>query len=989
MAFSDDPIRVNYPGDDSTTSFPTTFKFYDNSHVKAVLRDALDVETVWVEDTDYTLTGAGEDAGGTLIATTAPATGETLVIISNAPATQEKGLPLGGPFPSVQVEELGDLSAVVAAQLKEELSRAIRVRVTDDISGDDLVLPVESDRADMLLGFDSMGRVIATSATAGLPTITPYMETLLDDSDASEALSTLGFSAFGKTLIDDADASAALTTLGFSAFGKTLIDDADAEAARGTIEAAALGENTFTAIQRWAKGADVASAATLNIGTDGNLFDVTGTVTITGITLRGEGTWIALQTNAACTFQHGANLVLPSAADITAVAGDAFIFIQDTATGWRLAAQSKGGSGGATLGENTFTGMQKWDKGADVASAATLNIGTDGNCFDVTGTANITSITAREEGTWIMLKADSTCSFSQSGTLQLPDAQTVNAEANESFLLFQQTATIWRMVARSEAPSLNDVNRFTSIQEWNKGADVASGTNLAIGDDGNSFDVTGIASINTIGAKAEGTIILLQTDAACTFVHSTSLVLPGATNITAAAGEHFMFWRVGATWRLIGRSSLAGASLGENAFTGIQKWDKGADVASATTLNIGTDGNSFDVTGTTTITGITTRGEGTWIILQTDAAVQFTHGANLVLPGGTNITSSAGDVFVFYQDTATGWRLAAKSADATGGGGGGGAPNPNVLINADFNIWQRGTSFTLSNNNDEYTADRWIVMATSSTTGTVSRQAFTVGQTDVDGEPQYYWRGDFTASSSGQGLAQKIEGVRTGAGQSMRLTFWYKKNGTSGGMTVRVSQNFGVGGSTSIVAGSQSVGHSATWVKNSLTYSMPSISGKTIGTDDHVLVEIYKTGSASHILDVARVKFEFGNEDTGWQELSIAQELALCQRYYEKTFPLATAPASSAGVAGALHTLANSDGEAFVTWAYKAWKRIDPTITRYNPTASGSTFRNKDDSTNHTSFVAAESDENHAVLQASTSVGNANDQMIIHATADAEFDPAI
>jgi hypothetical protein len=73
--------------------------------------------------------------------------------------------------------------------------------------------------------------------TTTLGTITTFGRSLVDDADASTALSTLGFSTYGKTLIDDTDASAAQTTLGISTFIKTLLDDTDATTARGTLGA--------------------------------------------------------------------------------------------------------------------------------------------------------------------------------------------------------------------------------------------------------------------------------------------------------------------------------------------------------------------------------------------------------------------------------------------------------------------------------------------------------------------------------------------------------------------------------------------------------------------------------------------------------------------------------------------------------------------------------------------------------------------------------
>lgn len=74
-------------------------------------------------------------------------------------------------------------------------------------------------------------------------------------------------------------------------------------------------------------------------------------------------------------------------------------------------------------------------------------------------------------------------------------------------------------------------------------------------------------------------------------------------------------------------------------------WEQGSDIASSGTISIG-EGGYFNVTGTTTITDIDfatdKTGRGAWIKFA--GALTLTHNATtLILPGGANITTAAGD----------------------------------------------------------------------------------------------------------------------------------------------------------------------------------------------------------------------------------------------------------------------------------------------------------------------------------------------------------
>lgn len=83
---------------------------------------------------------------------------------------------------------------------------------------------------------------------------------------------------------------------------------------------------------------------------------------------------------------------------------------------------------------------------------------------------------------------------------------------------------------------------------------------------------------------------------------------------------------------------------------------KGADIASATTTDIGAaTGQFIDITGTTTITGLGDIRAGIRRTVQFDDALILTYNAtSLILPGDANITTVAGDTAEFISAPGTG-----------------------------------------------------------------------------------------------------------------------------------------------------------------------------------------------------------------------------------------------------------------------------------------------------------------------------------------------
>lgn len=206
----------------------------------------------------------------------------------------------------------------------------------------------------------------------------------------------------------------------------------------------------------------------------------------------------------------------------------------------------------------------------------------------------------------------------------------------------------------------------------------------------------------------------------------------------------------------------------------------------------------------------------------------------------------------------------------------------NVLINGNFDIWQRGTSFS----SGLYTADRWE-MAIGDGAQTVSRQSFTPGQTAVPGEPRYYL--DFNKTSAGTitaAIQQKIEGVRTFAGQTVTVSFWAKASSASTPLNgVFLIQNFGTGGSPSasvqINIGNPSL--TTAWQKFTYTATLGSLSGKTLGTngDDYLMLHFSVKAIVTNF-DIAQVQVEAGSVATAFERRPLALEMYLAKRYYQR-----------------------------------------------------------------------------------------------------------
>ena len=259
----------------------------------------------------------------------------------------------------------------------------------------------------------------------------------------------------------------------------------------------------------------------------------------------------------------------------------------------------------------------------------------------------------------------------------------------------------------------------------------------------------------------------------------------------------------------------------------------------------------------------------------------------------------------------------------------------NALINGNLDIWQRGTDFPISTTTATSIMDMFRLDRGNSATGTVTASQVDIS-TDIGWgktQPQYGCRllaTGLTGSSVQTRFRNRVEGVETFSGQTVTVSFYIQNDGQEldTARTI-VRQNFGTGGSPSGITTvfdtfTVPLGRSY----HQTTLSVPSLDGKTIGTDgnDYLEVIVYEDGNVEFTesdVTIAAMQVEVGVAATALEYTPRAETLALCQRYYifDDTFRFIAFP------------IYNS------TTDFSRKVNIDfPTTMRAAPTISGLTF---------------------------------------------------
>lgn len=277
--------------------------------------------------------------------------------------------------------------------------------------------------------------------------------------------------------------------------------------------------------------------------------------------------------------------------------------------------------------------------------------------------------------------------------------------------------------------------------------------------------------------------------------------------------------------------------------------------------------------------------------------------------------------------------------------------NKNELANGNFDIWQRGTSFT--SHNTGYTADRFRVEEITSGTIDVARDTDIPTPAESGAQADYSLKltvtgQDPTISASEQVYIEtNLEGSDLGPlwGQTCVLSFWVKSSVTG---TYCIA--FHNGGKTRSYVVEYTVDAANTWEYKQINVTLDdATTGWTfndtsagirmawslaVGSGYHGTpgvwtggVNLYGTSNqvnwmntAASTFRLSQVKFEVGQDATQFEKAPHATELNKCQRYYERLDANQSVNAFGAG-------FNNSTTLAYAYVPFNTPKRATPTLT--------------------------------------------------------------
>jgi hypothetical protein len=339
------------------------------------------------------------------------------------------------------------------------------------------------------------------------------------------------------------------------------------------------------------------------------------------------------------------------------------------------------------------------------------------------------------------------------------------------------------------------------------------------------------------------------------------------------------------------------------------------------------------------------------------------------------------DEEVFVRCTGSAW-----TSDQTAGSLNGGplAGFRNVVVNGGLDHWQRGTSFA---NASGYSADRMFVRRSGGAMGlTASRQTGPTGH-------RYALRLQRDAGNSGADALQVHYAAETAdsirfQGRRATLSFLARCGASyspiGSGLAIAVVTGTGTDQQSHAFTGSVDQATATLTLTTSWqAFSLATPALPAGLTEIGLRLQATPTGTAgsNDWFEIAGLQLEDGGVATPFERRATAVELALCQRYFEKSYAQSAAP-GAASYSGA-HVTCAAAASFTDAIRFAACKRATPTIVGYNPqTGASGTWREYAASANRTftPFNTATGG-----FMANCSGATPGSDIYLHWTADAEL----
>jgi hypothetical protein len=326
----------------------------------------------------------------------------------------------------------------------------------------------------------------------------------------------------------------------------------------------------------------------------------------------------------------------------------------------------------------------------------------------------------------------------------------------------------------------------------------------------------------------------------------------------------------------------------------------------------------------------------------------------------------------------------------------------NLLHNSVFRIQQRGTGpFTASS---AYTADRWLIQNVLDSQSVAIANILDAGRAQIGNElAQFTLQNIFTGNSGATAfnvLGQRIENVYRLSNKTVTVSFWAVAGSGTPQLGVSINQNFGSGGSANVNGTGQAVTLSTTWTRYSLTFSIGSTSGKTVGANNFTALNFWYSSGANNntfaggigvqsgTFNIWGPQLEFGNL-TPFEMVDFPVDWENCQRFFFSTFGNQVTPVQNAGAdTGNMMwsaIFAGAGAQRSPQFLFPTEMRAAPTITFYNTQATNAFIRDQTTGTD-TSTASYASYAHGCRLVGTGPAGCAvGDFLSVHITASADL----